>query len=172
MPEILSIIFYAAFSGITVFFGGLLSYFFWKKFSNNRRTEEITHFVIAFGGGIILAALALVLIPKGIEELELGPLILSFAAGALIFFYLDKKIEQSGSRYYDFCQRRNIIFNFSGYCPKCYIEKNLVTGTWRKPWFFNRNNWRKTYSLIKLIVCTCQLIFASYSCVNLRNNTA
>jgi ZIP family zinc transporter len=53
--------------------------------------------VIAFGGGIILAALALVLIQKGIEELSLLSLILCFAAGALIFFFLDRKIKKSGS---------------------------------------------------------------------------
>jgi len=99
MPEVLLIILYSAFSGITVFFGGLLSYFFGKEFNANKGKKEINHFVIAFGGGIILAALALVLIPKGIEELELFPLILCFAAGTLIFFFLDKKIEQSGSKY-------------------------------------------------------------------------
>lgn len=99
MSELLQIILYSALSGISVFLGGMLSYWFGKSFSKNTQKTEINHFVVAFGGGIILAALALVLVPKGMEELQLIPLILCFSAGTFIFYFFDKKIEQSGSKY-------------------------------------------------------------------------
>ncbi|TDN88185.1 ZIP family zinc transporter [Salegentibacter sp. 24] len=98
MPEVLQIIIFSAFSGMTVFIGGILAYYYAKISKRNKQKKELNHFVIALGGGIILAALALVLIPKGMEKLSLLPLILCFSAGTLIFFYLDKKIEKSGSK--------------------------------------------------------------------------
>lgn len=44
---------------------------------------------MSFGAGIILSALALVLIPKGMEELELLPMAASFLTGAILFMAID-----------------------------------------------------------------------------------
>jgi ZIP family zinc transporter len=54
--------------------------------------------MMSFGAGIILAALALVLIPKAMEELELFPMILSFSAGALCFMVLDRYLSKKGGQ--------------------------------------------------------------------------
>ncbi|MCH4822477.1 ZIP family metal transporter [Gramella lutea] len=98
MQDIFRIILYSAFSGITVFFGGLLSKYFKEKFKGNRKKSEILHFIIAFAGGILIAAIALVLVPHGLENLSLFLLILAFASGGIIFFLIDKKLEKSGSK--------------------------------------------------------------------------
>ncbi len=58
--------------------------------------REFRHTVIAFGGGILLAAIALVLVPEGRKHLESGWVIFSFAAGGLAFFFLDRAIERRG----------------------------------------------------------------------------
>ena len=53
---------------------------------------------MSFGAGIILAALALVLIPKGMEELEVLPMAFSFLCGAIIFMLLDRYLAKKGGQ--------------------------------------------------------------------------
>jgi len=96
MEEILKIILYSCVAGITVFFGGLLSKYFEEYFKDGLLKEEILHTSIAFGGGIIIAAVAFVLAPKGMEALPLTPMIMLFLSGAIIFFFFDRHIEKKG----------------------------------------------------------------------------
>lgn len=53
--------------------------------------EELRHFVIAFGGGVLVGAVALVLVPEGIERLP-NPLaaIALLLAGGIAFMALDR----------------------------------------------------------------------------------
>ena len=78
MEDLTIIIIYSFFSGITVFFGGLLSSFFEKYFQKGLIKEIILHSSISFGAGIMIAAVAFVLVPKGIEELDILPILFMF----------------------------------------------------------------------------------------------
>lgn len=51
--------------------------------------QELRHSILAFGGGILLAAVALVLIPQGAAGLSLPMLSLWFMAGGVCFMLLD-----------------------------------------------------------------------------------
>lgn len=53
---------------------------------------------MSFGAGVILSALALVLIPNGMEELELLPMALSFLSGAILFMLLDRYLAKKGGK--------------------------------------------------------------------------
>jgi len=97
MEDIYKIILYSAFSGITVFLGGLLSKFYGGDFKLTKSKTELFHFITAFGGGILVAAIALVLVPRGMEKLNLLFLILAFITGALIVFLIDRKLQKSGN---------------------------------------------------------------------------
>lgn len=92
------IILYSGFAGITVFIGGLLANLFNHHIKETPVKYEITHTMMSFGSGIILSALALVLIPKAMDELNLFPMILSFFIGALIFFLVDQYLAQKGGQ--------------------------------------------------------------------------
>ncbi len=83
------LILYSGFAGITVLIGGLLANYFDHHIKESPLKYEIIHTVMSFGAGIILSALALVLIPKGMEELELLPLAISFLSGAVLFMMID-----------------------------------------------------------------------------------
>jgi len=50
---------------------------------------EVRHSVIAFGGGALLAAVALVLVPEGMENLDPLSISLSFISGGVTFMALD-----------------------------------------------------------------------------------
>lgn len=93
-----SIILYSGFAGITVFIGGLLANSFNHHIKETPVKYEITHTLMSFGAGIILSALALVLVPKGMEELGLFPLVLTFLAGAIAFMLLDQYLAQKGGQ--------------------------------------------------------------------------
>lgn len=108
MKEILEIVVYSFFAGITVFLGGILSKIF-EKFKDYTARKLINHFAIAFGGGILIAAVAFVLIPKGIEQLSLLPLVLTFFCGTLFFCILDNKIKQKGG---SFAQMMAMLMDF------------------------------------------------------------
>ncbi|MWD26739.1 divalent cation transporter [Aquicoccus sp. SCR17] len=57
---------------------------------------ELRHSVIAFGGGALFSAIALVLVPEGSLRLHPFPAICWFGAGGLIFFFLDRKLSAHG----------------------------------------------------------------------------
>ncbi len=65
---------------------------------NSPIKQEVTHTLMSFGSGIILSALALVLIPKGLEELDLLPIVVSFLVGAFLFMYLDRYLAKKGGQ--------------------------------------------------------------------------
>ena len=92
------LLFYSVFAGFTVFLGGV-----WPDVFNHHVKEspikyDIIHTLMSFGAGIILSALSLVLIPKGMEELDLLPLSLSFLSGALTFMFLDQYLSKKGGK--------------------------------------------------------------------------
>ncbi len=93
-----SIILFSGFAGITVFLGGLLANYFNHHIKESPVKYEITHSLMSFGAGIILSAVALVLIPAGMEELNLFPMILSFALGAILFMLLDQYLAKKGGK--------------------------------------------------------------------------
>ncbi|PAV27137.1 divalent cation transporter [Tamilnaduibacter salinus] len=50
---------------------------------------EFRHSVIAFGGGALLAAVSLVLVPKGMESLSVGWIVVGMLGGGIAFGMLD-----------------------------------------------------------------------------------
>lgn len=95
---LLKLILFSGFAGVTVFFGGLLANYFNHHVKDSPVKYEITHTMMSFGTGIILAAVALVLIPYGLEHLHVLPMTLSFVAGAVGFMFLDQYLEQKGGK--------------------------------------------------------------------------
>lgn len=53
---------------------------------------EVRHGVIAFGGGALLSAVALVLVPRGVSDLSSLLVVACFASGAIIFMVLDIRL--------------------------------------------------------------------------------
>lgn len=58
---------------------------------------DFRHSVIAFGGGALIAAVALVLVPQGSKELSLTLVSISFASGGLVFMGLDYFLSTQGT---------------------------------------------------------------------------
>ena len=62
--------------------------------------REFRHSVIAFGAGALLSAVALVLVPEGIEHVSAAPAACCFIAGGILFMaidiYLNKHRTQAG----------------------------------------------------------------------------
>jgi len=94
----LNIVLFSGFAGITVFIGGLLANYFNHHIKESPVKYEIIHTLMSFGSGIMLSAIALVLIPAGMENLELLPMGISFLAGALIFMVIDQYLAKKGGK--------------------------------------------------------------------------
>lgn len=94
MNELIIVVSYSFLSGITVFLGGLLHKL--DFFPEGKAKERFLHSVVAFGGGILVAAVALVLVPEGVKNFSLLPIIVIFLAGAFSFFLLDWLISKKG----------------------------------------------------------------------------
>ena len=60
--------------------------------------RELRHTIIAFGGGALLAAVALVLVPEGMKGLPGSLSSISFLAGGIGFFCLDRLIALRGGQ--------------------------------------------------------------------------
>ena len=74
-------------AGLAMPVGGLFAC--WEKIQPAWLEDEFRHTVIAFGGGALLSAVALVLIPEGSEVLTVGPVSVLFLLGGLTFLGLD-----------------------------------------------------------------------------------
>ncbi len=77
-------------AGIAIPVGGVISSF--ENIRPQWLDNELRHSVIAFGGGVLISAVALVLIPEGIRGLSVTAVMLSFFSGGLLFMLLDKWI--------------------------------------------------------------------------------
>lgn len=93
-----TLILYSGLSGITVFIGALLAYLFNHHIKETPIKREIIHTLMSFGAGIMLSAVALVLIPKGIKELTVLPMATSFVLGAVMFMLLDQYLAKKGGQ--------------------------------------------------------------------------
>lgn len=87
MQNILPIILYASIAGLPIIVGGLLSSMFQRK--KWKLKSEINHFIIAFGGGALISAIAFALIPRALDELRTFPLAIIFLSGTFVFMMID-----------------------------------------------------------------------------------
>ena len=76
------------------FVGGVIARF--ERSAESVAKRELIHGIIAFGGGILVAAVALALIPKGIEVLHVVPLVATFCAGGITFCMLEAYLDSRG----------------------------------------------------------------------------
>jgi ZIP family zinc transporter len=60
-----------------------------EHFQSQWFEDEFRHLIIAFGGGALLSAVALVLIPEGIANLSLVNSLFFFIAGSIVFMGID-----------------------------------------------------------------------------------
>ena len=95
MSQLTIIIIASWLAGLSAFGGGVIA---WATDGANTDTKrEVTHGIIAFGGGILIAAVAFALLPKAI--VALSPVVLGamFCAGGLLFCILDAHLSRSGN---------------------------------------------------------------------------
>jgi len=91
----LTIILIAAWlAGLASFLGGAIAYV--EKTAETETKIAITHGVVAFGGGILVAAVAFALTPQGIADLDPVSLAAAFCAGGIVFCFIDAYMSQRG----------------------------------------------------------------------------
>lgn len=95
MTKFQAALLYATLAGAAIPLGGLAARF--EHIRPNWLELEFRHSVIAFGGGILFAAIALVLVPEGMHSLPVVAALAAFGAGGAVFFVVDRAIEEHGS---------------------------------------------------------------------------
>jgi ZIP family zinc transporter len=81
-------------AGFLAFIGGLLSK--WEGIAETEGKQEFIHGVVAFGGGILIAAVAFALVPVGIAVLSTPVLVATFSLGGVGFCCLDVWMSKNG----------------------------------------------------------------------------
>ena len=94
MQQLLTIIVYTSLAGFALPVGGALASI--ERLRPDWLEQEFRHGVLAFGGGVLLAAVALVLVPHGMRELDAAAAAFSFIVGGLIFFAIDRALTRAG----------------------------------------------------------------------------
>lgn len=76
-------------AGVCIPLGGLLAVY--TRFSPKWLEAEFRHFVIALGGGILVGAVGLVLVPQGLKSMDHSHWALAwFLAGSALFFLIER----------------------------------------------------------------------------------
>ncbi|PLX18476.1 MAG: divalent cation transporter [Candidatus Muiribacterium halophilum] len=113
MNNTLQVILYSIGAGLPIIIGGLLSKFFEKiRF---KLKDEFNHWVVAFGGGALLSAIAFALVPRAIETMGILDMSVFFLAGTFSFMYIDIIIAKKGGTYAQF------ISMMSDFIPEAMI---------------------------------------------------
>lgn len=90
----LAAILYSTLAGATIPLGGWLAA--QENIAPDWVAQEVRHAIIAFGGGALIAAVALVLVPEGSAKLSILPALAAFAGGGVFFAWLDRAIARHG----------------------------------------------------------------------------
>jgi ZIP family zinc transporter len=99
MHPLLIVIVSTLLAGLAMALGAIIARF--EKIDNVWIEEELRHAVMAFGGGALLSAVALVLVPEGIANLNPLAACIWFILGGFCFMFLDiylKKINTPASQ--------------------------------------------------------------------------
>jgi ZIP family zinc transporter len=88
MTDLLAALLYGAFAGFMIPVGGYLASI--EHIQPRWLEQELRHSVIAFGGGVLIAAVALILVPEGLSLLPLWPGLLAFFLGGAAFALLER----------------------------------------------------------------------------------
>ena len=94
MSELTIVVLVSWLAGISAFVGGLLAKLEGTADTENKR--ELIHGIIAFGGGILVAAIAFALTPEAIAVLPPTRLAATFCLGGLAFCALDAHLSRRG----------------------------------------------------------------------------
>lgn len=90
----------AALAGLSALAGALLGVF--EQIKPDWLTCKSRHAIMAFGGGALLAAVCLVLVPKGMAAAPLPFAAGAFLAGAGVFLVVDAWLQRQGSKFSQF----------------------------------------------------------------------
>jgi ZIP family zinc transporter len=89
MDPFVAMLLYTTASGSCILVGGFLARI--ERIRPHWLEQELRHTIIAFGGGILIAAIAFVLVPEGQEYLEAPiPGVAIFLAGGLVFMQVER----------------------------------------------------------------------------------
>jgi len=88
LSDIVEIILWTSLAGLAMPFGALIARF--EHIQPRWLEEELRHAVIAFGGGVLLCAVALVLVPEGVRGLSPFLVIVAMMSGGGVFLFLDE----------------------------------------------------------------------------------
>ncbi len=91
---IAEVVILAGLAGAAIPVGAAVGYL--DQTHREKQHEDLHHAVIAFGGGVLLAAVALVLVPGGEHEVGVVGLVVAFGGGAVLVLLIDRAIERRG----------------------------------------------------------------------------
>jgi len=94
MSDVLLISIYCWASGLAMVIGGACARILPVR--RGETIQEAIHAAIAFGGGILVAAVAFALVPTGLQALPLGVALVLFFAGSLLFMGVDLALSRRG----------------------------------------------------------------------------
>lgn len=94
MSPLTTALLFATLAGAAIPLGALLAR--WESFLSGWLETELRHTIIAFGGGVLMAAVALVLVPDGLDYLGGVNALVAFAAGGGAFFVVDWLLSRDG----------------------------------------------------------------------------
>ena len=95
MNELIQVLTLTALAGAAIPIGGAVAMV--ERISPKWLEDEFRHSVIAFGGGVLVSAVALVLVPEGVKALSLGWIITAFVIGAIVFWGFETILSRSTS---------------------------------------------------------------------------
>ena len=94
MGQLVSIVGYCWVAGLAIIVGAAVARFL--PSSRKETVQEAIHIAIAFGGGVLVAAVAFALVPMGLEALPLWLAVLLFFSGSLLFMWADVRLSCCG----------------------------------------------------------------------------
>ncbi len=96
METLLLVLLLTVLAGLAIPAGGFLASR--EHLKRGEFREDLLHGIVAFGGGVLLSAVALVLVPEGLASTTIPEFSIAVAAGAVVFLLIDYVVESHGGR--------------------------------------------------------------------------
>jgi ZIP family zinc transporter len=113
------VVLYTTLAGAAIPLGGALASI--ERLRPRWLEQELRHGVLAFGGGVLLAAVALVLVPEGTRHLSPAGTATSLLAGGGVFLLLDRGLARRGT------PASNLLATVLDFAPEAIALGALIT---------------------------------------------